>query len=46
MTIRVVLGEDNVLVREGVHALLDFCGDIEVVAAAPAVPSRRSVSGS
>ena len=28
MTIRVVLGEDNVLVREGVRALLDSYDDI------------------
>jgi DNA-binding NarL/FixJ family response regulator len=38
MTIRVVLGEDNVLVREGVRALLDSYGDIEVVAIAEDAP--------
>jgi DNA-binding NarL/FixJ family response regulator len=31
MTLRVVLGEDNVLVREGVRALLNSYDDIEVV---------------
>jgi class 3 adenylate cyclase len=39
MTIRVVLGEDNVLVREGVRALLDTYDDIEVVGAAEDAPS-------
>ena len=34
MSIRVVLGEDNVLVREGVRALLDSYDDIEVVGVA------------
>ncbi len=34
MTIRVVLGEDNVLVREGVRALLDSYEDIQVVGVA------------
>jgi DNA-binding NarL/FixJ family response regulator len=38
MTIRVVLGEDNVLVREGVRALLDSYDDIEVVAIAEDAP--------
>ena len=39
MTIRVVLGEDNVLVREGVRALLDSYEDIEVVGVAEDAPS-------
>ena len=39
MTIRVVLGEDNVLVREGVRALLNFYEDIEVVGVAEDAPS-------
>jgi class 3 adenylate cyclase/DNA-binding NarL/FixJ family response regulator len=39
MSIRVVLGEDNVLVREGVRALLDSYDDIEVVGAAADAPS-------
>jgi class 3 adenylate cyclase/DNA-binding NarL/FixJ family response regulator len=39
MTIRVVLGEDNVLVREGVRALLDSYDDIEVVGVAADAPS-------
>lgn len=39
MTIRVVLGEDNVLVREGVRALLDSYEDIEVVGAAADAPT-------
>ena len=39
MTIRVVLGEDNVLVREGVRALLDSYEDIEVVAVAQDAPT-------
>jgi class 3 adenylate cyclase/DNA-binding NarL/FixJ family response regulator len=38
-TIRVVLGEDNVLVREGVRALLDSFDDIEVVGVAEDAPS-------
>jgi class 3 adenylate cyclase/DNA-binding NarL/FixJ family response regulator len=37
--IRVVLGEDNVLVREGVRALLDSYEDIEVVGVAADAPS-------
>jgi class 3 adenylate cyclase/DNA-binding NarL/FixJ family response regulator len=37
--IRVVLGEDNVLVREGVRALLDSYDDIEVVGVAADAPS-------
>ena len=39
MSVRVVLGEDNVLVREGVRALLDSYEDIEVVAVAEDAPS-------
>jgi class 3 adenylate cyclase/DNA-binding NarL/FixJ family response regulator len=39
MTIRVVLGEDNVLVREGVRALLDSYDDMEVVDVAADAPS-------
>jgi class 3 adenylate cyclase/DNA-binding NarL/FixJ family response regulator len=37
--IRVVLGEDNVLVREGVRALLNSYEDIEVVGVAADAPS-------
>ena len=39
MTLRVVLGEDNVLVREGVRALLDSYDDLEVVGVAADAPS-------
>ena len=39
MSIRIVLGEDNVLVREGVRALLDSYEDIEVVGVAEDAPS-------
>ena len=39
MSLRVVLGEDNVLVREGVRALLDSYEDIEVVGVAEDAPS-------
>ncbi|MGH2634759.1 MAG: response regulator, partial [Actinomycetota bacterium] len=39
MSIRVVLGEDNVLVREGVRALLDSYEDIEVVGVAADAPT-------
>jgi adenylate cyclase len=39
LSIRVVLGEDNVLVREGVRALLDSYEDIEVVGVAEDAPS-------
>lgn len=39
MTIRVVLGEDNVLVREGVRALLDSYEDMEVVGVAQDAPT-------
>jgi class 3 adenylate cyclase/CheY-like chemotaxis protein len=38
VSIKVVLGEDNVLVREGVRALLDSYEDIEVVAVAEDAP--------
>ncbi|MEP6758280.1 MAG: adenylate/guanylate cyclase domain-containing protein [Actinomycetota bacterium] len=39
MTIRVVLGEDNVLVREGVRALLNSYEDVDVVGVAEDAPS-------
>jgi class 3 adenylate cyclase/DNA-binding NarL/FixJ family response regulator len=39
MTIKVVLGEDNVLVREGVRALLDSYDDVDVVGIAEDAPS-------
>lgn len=39
MSIRVVLGEDNVLVREGVRALLDSYDDIQVVGMAEDGPT-------
>jgi class 3 adenylate cyclase/CheY-like chemotaxis protein len=39
MSIRVVLGEDNVLVREGVRALLDSYDDVEVVGVAADAPT-------
>jgi class 3 adenylate cyclase/ActR/RegA family two-component response regulator len=39
VSIRVVLGEDNVLVREGVRALLDSYDDIDVVGVAADAPS-------
>jgi class 3 adenylate cyclase/DNA-binding NarL/FixJ family response regulator len=39
VTIRVVLGDDNVLVREGVRALLDVEEDLEVVGVAEDAPS-------
>ena len=45
MTIRVVLGEDNVLVREGVRALLDSYEGIEVVGVAEDAPSLLSAAG-
>jgi class 3 adenylate cyclase/DNA-binding NarL/FixJ family response regulator len=44
MTIRVVLGEDNVLVREGVRALLDSYDDIEVVDVAADAPSLLAIA--
>jgi class 3 adenylate cyclase/DNA-binding NarL/FixJ family response regulator len=45
MSIRVVLGEDNVLVREGVRALLDSYDDIEVVGAAADAPTLLETAG-
>jgi adenylate cyclase len=45
MSIRVVLGEDNVLVREGVRALLDSYEDIEVVGAAADAPGLLETAG-
>jgi class 3 adenylate cyclase/DNA-binding NarL/FixJ family response regulator len=39
VSIRVVLGEDNVLVREGVRALLESYDDLEVVGVAADAPS-------
>ena len=45
MTIRVVLGEDNVLVREGVRALLDSYDDIEVVGVAADAPTLLDRGG-
>jgi adenylate cyclase len=39
LTLRVVLGEDNVLVREGVRALLDSYDDMEVVGVAADAPT-------
>jgi adenylate cyclase len=39
LSIRVVLGEDNVLVREGVRALLDSYHDVDVVGVAADAPS-------
>jgi class 3 adenylate cyclase/DNA-binding NarL/FixJ family response regulator len=39
VTIRVVLGEDNVLVREGVRALLNSYDDLEVVGVAEDAPT-------
>ena len=39
MTVRVVLGDDNVLVREGVRALLSMADDIEVVGVAEDAPT-------
>jgi class 3 adenylate cyclase/CheY-like chemotaxis protein len=44
VSIRVVLGEDNVLVREGVRALLDSHEDIDVVGVAPDAPSLLAVA--
>ena len=44
MSIRVVLGEDNVLVREGVRALLDSYDEIEVVGVAEDAPSLLSAA--
>jgi class 3 adenylate cyclase/CheY-like chemotaxis protein len=44
LTIRVVLGEDNVLVREGVRALLETYEDITVVGVAADAPSLLSTA--
>ena len=44
MTIRVVLGDDNVLVREGVRALLSATDGIEVVGVAEDAPSLLAAS--
>ncbi|HZD16713.1 MAG TPA: adenylate/guanylate cyclase domain-containing protein [Actinomycetota bacterium] len=44
MSIRIVLGEDNVLVREGVRALLDSYEDLEVVGVAADAPSLLSAA--
>src|SRR2546428_7277254 len=44
MTIRVVLGDDNVLVREGVRALLSATDGIEVVGVADDAPSLMSAT--
>ncbi len=43
MPIRVVLGEDSLLVREGVKQLLDIDPEIEVIAAVGDLDSLRSV---
>jgi class 3 adenylate cyclase/DNA-binding NarL/FixJ family response regulator len=44
MTIRVVLGDDNVLVREGVRALLGVTDGIEVVGVAEDAPSLMAAA--
>jgi class 3 adenylate cyclase/DNA-binding NarL/FixJ family response regulator len=44
MTIRVVLGEDNVLVREGVRSLLESYEDIEVVGTAADAPTLMTTA--
>ena len=44
MSIRIVLGEDNVLVREGVRALLDSYEDMDVVGVAADAPSLLSAA--
>jgi DNA-binding NarL/FixJ family response regulator len=41
MSIRVLLGEDNVLLREGMRGLLSSTGDIDVVASCGDLPSMR-----
>ena len=46
MSIRVVLGEDNVLVREGVRALLDSYEDVEVVGVAEDAPTLLAAAES
>jgi len=45
MAIRVVLGDDNVLVREGVRALLAATDGIEVVGVAEDAPSLLAAAG-
>ena len=45
MAIRVVLGDDNVLVREGVRALLTATEGIEVVGVAEDAPSLLAAAG-
>ena len=45
VSIKVVLGEDNVLVREGVRALLDSYDDIEVVGVAEDAPTLLAAAG-
>jgi adenylate cyclase len=45
MSIRVVLGDDNVLVREGVRALLSATDDIDVVGVAEDAPSLLAAAG-
>ena len=40
MTLRVVLGEDSLIVREGVQQLLALDPDVEVVAAVADLPTR------
>src|SRR5206468_2002764 len=44
VTIRVVLGDDNVLVREGVRALLSATDGIEVVGVAEDAPSLMAAA--
>jgi class 3 adenylate cyclase/ActR/RegA family two-component response regulator len=44
LSIRIVLGEDNVLVREGVRALLDSYEDMDVVGVAADAPSLLSAA--
>jgi DNA-binding NarL/FixJ family response regulator len=46
MGMRVVLGEDNLLVREGVRQLLEVDGNVEVVAAVGDMDSLREVCAS
>ena len=45
MTIRVVLADDNVLVREGVRALLEASDGLEVVGVASDAPSLLETAG-
>ena len=44
MTIRVILGEDNVLVREGVRALLEASDGVEVVGVAADAPQLLAIA--